>query len=301
MAVFISYSHTDKDFADKLATHLVKARAQVWIDRWELKVGDSLINRIQDAITEAGALLVILSKASVQSEWCKKELSAGLVRELGEKRVLVLPVVIEDCEIPLFLRDKLYADFRGDFEEGLRSVLDSVAAVTSDTRGTLTSKGSEVRWAIDWWNDEDHFHLRLTIIEQGPNAPFSILTEIDVEANDIATKRYNQYATAGFDWFSRQLIFEALVEFGRGEDLFLVLDDQFPETKMIGIRDLKSGLGYDLHVTSRLIGEDTGKSVALNLSSTFEMIRDELKSTLRKPSQDELQTLLSLMARPIGA
>jgi hypothetical protein len=107
MPIFISYSHEDKTFVDRLAMQLVAYKAKVWLDKWELHVGDSLIKRIQDAIAGASALLVVLSKASVKSEWCKKELSAGLVRELEEKRVVVLPVLKEDCEVPLFLRDKL--------------------------------------------------------------------------------------------------------------------------------------------------------------------------------------------------
>ena len=86
MPIFISYSHADKTFVNKLATHLVRHNAHVWIDSWELNVGDSLIQRIQQAIQESSALLVVLSKASVQSEWCKKELSAGLVRELKKKK-----------------------------------------------------------------------------------------------------------------------------------------------------------------------------------------------------------------------
>ena len=97
--VFISYSHSDRVFVSQLASQLVKHRATVWIDESELHIGDSLIQRIQEAIKGASALLVVLSKAFVQSEWCKKEMSTGLVRELDEKRVVVLPVLIEDCDI----------------------------------------------------------------------------------------------------------------------------------------------------------------------------------------------------------
>ena len=110
MPIFISYSHSDSKFATRLAHQLVKRRANVWIDQWELHVGDSLTQKVQEAIEGATALLVILSEASVESEWCKKELSSGLIRELDEKRVIVLPVLMEDCKIPMFLRDKKYAD-----------------------------------------------------------------------------------------------------------------------------------------------------------------------------------------------
>src|SRR5688572_14281047 len=108
MSVFVSYSHEDKEFVDRLATELIKKKARLWIDRWEINVGESLVEKIQSAISEAEALLVILSKASVDSEWFKRELSAGVIRELVEKRVLILPILIDDCKIPLLLQDKKY-------------------------------------------------------------------------------------------------------------------------------------------------------------------------------------------------
>ena len=48
--VFISHSHQDKPFARRLATDLAQASTDVWIDEVEIKIGDSLIARIQDAI-----------------------------------------------------------------------------------------------------------------------------------------------------------------------------------------------------------------------------------------------------------
>ncbi|MGD0857026.1 MAG: toll/interleukin-1 receptor domain-containing protein, partial [Dehalococcoidia bacterium] len=93
-----------------MAANLFKNRIPVWVDKWELKVGDSIVKRIESAIENADALLVVLSRASVESEWCKKELTAGLIKELEEKSVFVMPIVIDNCVIPLFLRDKLYAD-----------------------------------------------------------------------------------------------------------------------------------------------------------------------------------------------
>jgi predicted nucleotide-binding protein len=134
MALFISYSHQNKDFVDKLAAHLVQHKARVWIDRWELNVGDSIIDKIQNAIQESDALIVVVSKASMDSQWCKKELSSGFLRELEEKRIVVMPILLENCEMPVFLRGKKYTDFRTDFNEGLFQTLEAIAKVTSDTQ-----------------------------------------------------------------------------------------------------------------------------------------------------------------------
>ena len=75
MPVFISYNQADKDFAESLAINLVHAKKNVWIDKWELNAGDSLIARIENALEGADAILTILSENSIESEWCKKELA----------------------------------------------------------------------------------------------------------------------------------------------------------------------------------------------------------------------------------
>lgn len=124
-SVFISYSSKDRDFASKLANDLKGMGITVWFDQWELKVGDLLVERIGNAITAQDYLIVILSRASVKSAWVMKELGAGLIRELEEKRVVVFPVVIEDCDIPPFLSDKVYADFRRSYSSGLKKLLNA--------------------------------------------------------------------------------------------------------------------------------------------------------------------------------
>jgi hypothetical protein len=121
--VFLSHSSTDKAFVSRLANDLEAKKVPVWFDRWELRVGDSLTQRIQDGIAESSWLAVVLSKTSIHSEWVKKELAAAQALELHQRSVFVLPLVIEDCEIPIFLLDKLYADFRISYEHGFESLV----------------------------------------------------------------------------------------------------------------------------------------------------------------------------------
>src|SRR6516162_2150465 len=44
------------------------------------------------------------------------------MEELSGKGVAVLPVLIEDCELPSLLKDRVYADFRRDFNAGLQKL-----------------------------------------------------------------------------------------------------------------------------------------------------------------------------------
>ena len=237
MPIFISYSHADKTFVDKLAISLIKHDANMWVDTWELNVGDSILNRVQEAIQDSSALLIVLSKASVASEWCKKELSAGLMRELDEKRVVVLPVLVEDCEMPVFLREKMYADFRRDFNGGLKALVEAVARVTKIDQGRLKSGASQIDWSETWGYADGSFQIDYTLVESHPDWPFTLLTEISISCDEGATKRYEQYEELGLGWFGRADITEALCEFATKERIEMTLTDQHPQIMKVQLRD----------------------------------------------------------------
>jgi len=123
-SVFISHSSRDNEFCDRLALNLVEYEVEVWYDEWEIKVGDSLREKIASGIETNDYLAVVLSTASVDSDWVQLELNAALAKELAERKVFVLPLLIEDCELPTFLKDKKWADFRNNYEKGLHELLD---------------------------------------------------------------------------------------------------------------------------------------------------------------------------------
>jgi hypothetical protein len=299
MSVFISYSHSDADFIDRLAAELIKNRKHVWIDRYELRAGDSLITRIQDAITGAGAMLVVLSRASVASEWCKKELSSGLMRELDEKRVLVIPLLLDDCTIPLFLRDKYYADFRLNFDKGVRDVLEAIAGVTSDAQGRIHSDDYHFDWAIDWSFPDEQLLLRITVIQQHQTAPFSVLTTVEIKANSSASQRFRTFQAAGFDWFGRGVIVEAVAAFTDEHHIELRLENQFAREVEFQV-NVRPADQFKVIVSSRWLGEDTGKDVLINVGSVISAVRSAILASRGKMSSEEAAKL-SIVLRNLHA
>jgi TIR domain len=298
LPIFISYSHSDAAFAEKLATHLVAANAHVWIDSWELNVGDSLIERIQNAIQESSALLVVLSKASVASEWCKKELNAGLMRELDEKRVLVLPVLVEECERPPFLREKKYADFRTNFDIGLRSLIPALAQFTNTEQGRLTSGPVNTDWAETWGEDGDkQFFMEFTLIETSIDRPFSLLTKIHIGCNSAATRRYKQYETEGLDWLGRFVITETVAEFAGAQDLRVILEDSFPQITGLKLVDKSTENEYDVEIRCQRLGEDNGKDQLVYVANYLGEIRDHVRRNLRRLTSDEAGRLAKILSR----
>jgi len=123
MRVFLSHSSEDRLFVNTLALDLQSRGFNVWYSEWELGVGDSLATAIQQGIQRASWLIVVLSPASVKSKWVREELNAAFARQLAEDRIYILPVLHKDCEIPVFLRDRIYADFRQDYKAALGKLL----------------------------------------------------------------------------------------------------------------------------------------------------------------------------------
>lgn len=91
--VFISHASEDKDaVAGPLAKALQEQGLRVWLDQFELKIGDSLQRSINEGLAESRFGVVILSPSFLAKEWPKKELDALTARETGRNKPVILPV-----------------------------------------------------------------------------------------------------------------------------------------------------------------------------------------------------------------
>jgi hypothetical protein len=90
--VFASHASEDKDaVAEALVQALVNARLRVWYDRIELRLGDSLREKIDEGLAHSRFGIVILSPSFFAKHWPKQELNGLAQREMDGKKV-VLPL-----------------------------------------------------------------------------------------------------------------------------------------------------------------------------------------------------------------
>jgi len=111
---FVSHASEDHVFAEKLARTLIENGIDAWYDGWEIHDGDSLVQRIFDeGIGQADVVIVVLSQASVQKAWVRRELNVSVVRQIQEN-IRLVPVLIdlEDAEVPVALRDTKWRRIR---------------------------------------------------------------------------------------------------------------------------------------------------------------------------------------------
>jgi len=144
-SIFLSHSSKDKFFVRNLAEHLTNNGIKVWLDEAELNIGDSLTEKIAEAIETTDYVGVVLSHNSINSEWVQKELQIALQKEIKGRNVVVLPILIEKVEIPAFLRDKWYADFTNpeNFDNELAKLLRTLGGHTRAKREPAKKETSE--------------------------------------------------------------------------------------------------------------------------------------------------------------
>jgi len=121
--LFISYSTKDHGFVTRLANDLKKMEFDIWLDRWEIDVGDDIFDKIQFGIRESDYVILVLSSNSISSGWVDKEWKMAYWNEISSRQVKLLPVLLDDCEIPEFLKFKKYADFRRGYGDAFKELL----------------------------------------------------------------------------------------------------------------------------------------------------------------------------------
>lgn len=109
--VFLSHNSDDKPFVRRLATELKERGISCWVDEAEIHYGESLVLKISNAIERIALVLAVISNNSVDSSWVRQELDWAMTKEIKQRRVVIIPLLVDKCDMPFFLTNKLYADF----------------------------------------------------------------------------------------------------------------------------------------------------------------------------------------------
>jgi hypothetical protein len=93
-SLFISYSDhgDDKLFAERLHADLQAKGVRCWFAPHDMHGGKKVHEQIDEAIRVYDKLLLILSSASMESEWVKTEISKARKREIKEGKRILFPI-----------------------------------------------------------------------------------------------------------------------------------------------------------------------------------------------------------------
>lgn len=108
MKVFLSYARKDSSLAGKITSALETKGFDVWNAETEVLPGDNFAEKISDALKDSDAMVVLLSPASLESNYVQWEIEYALGNKAYKQRVI--PVLVGSEEnissdsIPWILR-----------------------------------------------------------------------------------------------------------------------------------------------------------------------------------------------------
>lgn len=124
--VFISHRGADKHQAERLADGIRAAGHRVWLDEWEIDIGESIIERMNQGLEGAAYVVVCYSDAGVTAPWMGREWMSALARQLDGAGVKLLPVRLTGGQPPAILRDIKKADLVTSWDVGLTQLLKAI-------------------------------------------------------------------------------------------------------------------------------------------------------------------------------
>ena len=116
--IFISYARSDSACCEKIKNALEKAGIDCWRDTDDIKPGEKWLKRLQEALKQAQAMIVLCSKASEKSDYMELEF-----HEARELKLSIIPVIIEGQDVPFHLKDRNVIFLGDDWNAGINRLI----------------------------------------------------------------------------------------------------------------------------------------------------------------------------------
>jgi hypothetical protein len=100
--VFISYSHQDEEWKNRLVTHLkvleIEGIYQSWDDR-RIEPGSDWFRQIDSALNRARIVIMLISADYLVSRFINDVEIPRILERRREEGVFVLPVIVNSCQV----------------------------------------------------------------------------------------------------------------------------------------------------------------------------------------------------------
>jgi len=107
--IFLSYRHVDAEWINTLKENLENQGYTLFIDSYEITVGESLSKRLREGI-EQSSCAILLSSSNDDAPWIAHELKWMKEREKNDSSFKIIPLVVNGANSPLDA-DIHYIDF----------------------------------------------------------------------------------------------------------------------------------------------------------------------------------------------
>lgn len=111
-SVFVSYSHVDIEFLERLKVHLKPFEKKGLIDLWsdtKIKAGEKWKEKIEKALEKSAIAILLISADFLASDFIVDNELPPLLKSAEEKGKIILPVILKPCR---FTKDENISKFQ---------------------------------------------------------------------------------------------------------------------------------------------------------------------------------------------
>lgn len=123
--VFLSYNKSDKPKVQALAERLRQDGLQVWLDDWQIKLGESIFSAIEHGLEHSRILLLFMSENALSSDWVTLESQTFRFQDPVNKERRVIPIRLDDAPAKGMLAQFKFADWRRQTDEVYRELYEA--------------------------------------------------------------------------------------------------------------------------------------------------------------------------------
>ncbi len=124
--VFLSHNKADKDEARDIALILTVEGINVWFDEWEIGVGDSIVERINNGLLDCTHFAILWSENAARSNWVRREFQSTLAHAIDIGKPRILPIRLDETPLPSLIADIIYLRYTEPIEEQRQKIIKSV-------------------------------------------------------------------------------------------------------------------------------------------------------------------------------
>lgn len=114
--VFLSHSSKDKEIVDKIFNELQVHEISAWYDKYEIKPGDSIVDKINEGLENSDLGIICVSRNFLNSStgWTKSELNYFIQRRMrsGKTDFICLNFDVKYEDLPPLVQDYRYIDMQ---------------------------------------------------------------------------------------------------------------------------------------------------------------------------------------------
>ncbi len=145
--VFLSHSHEDAEWVEKLAKRLEDdAELRVWLDKWIAVPGEHWQQAMARGLDQAKTCAVCIGDQTPEG-WFREEFERALNRQTKDKSFRVIPVLLPNAKtinVDVFLELRTWVDFRTGLHDSR-----AFHRLVSGIRGVPPGRGPEEEMKSD--------------------------------------------------------------------------------------------------------------------------------------------------------